>query len=309
MDIAILRQIMGLSRAAAAEEMGISADMLRKFEESSLPPTMNRVFLSAFPIQPDYLRTEKGDPFLPSFDQSTPADRIRRWREEHGMSIEQMAQTIRMDPARLAAFEADDGGQVARQVALKIEERAGIPHRWLMYGDGRALLSRTEPESSREEQASLQAENTEDSPEGRRPGEKPLETDPSLAHAGKLVRGARSDAGHAADLFLAEAGSVLGATVSDAAGLSGDVSGTEAAKPEKQTVPPARAQKDTTEKQEVDLAVSPSERVHMARKEAGMTLAQVGALLGVTPQRISMMEHGKVSEEQADIVIQMLHKA
>ena len=106
MDIRALREIMGLSQAQVAEELGVPRQEVIDCEENGETYLLLQ-YRSAFPINPKILTDPDADPFLPSFDQGSAGQRLRRWRKEAGIPEEEMASALGISVEDLRRAEED----------------------------------------------------------------------------------------------------------------------------------------------------------------------------------------------------------
>ena len=105
MNIRDIREIMGLTQAQVADELGVPRQEVIDCEENGETYLLLQ-YISAFPINPGILKDPDVDPFLPSFDQTSPGERLRAWREEHGLSPEEAAAALEGFPASEIRFPA-----------------------------------------------------------------------------------------------------------------------------------------------------------------------------------------------------------
>ena len=95
MDIRDIREIMGLSQAQVADELGVPKQEVIDCEENGETYLLLQ-YISAFPINPQIMKNPDEDPFLPSFDQTTPGHRMAQWREKNGLSARDVADALGM---------------------------------------------------------------------------------------------------------------------------------------------------------------------------------------------------------------------
>ena len=286
MDIRDIREIMGLTQAQVADELGVPKQEVIDCEENGETYLLLQ-YMSAFPINPQVLKNPDVDPFLPSFDQTTPGNRMRLWREENGVSEEEMAAAIGLSPAELKRFEAGEDFQLNRRRGEEIEKKTGMNRKWLMYGDGREKgRSRLRPQ--------LKASPAQ-SAEPASPAPHPA---PNKA-AGQRVRQARQEAG----LSREQLADLLDLSVSRIAQMeSGYIKDQKA----DHIIDRISAFSDVP-KEETPKAAGI--RLREARKAAGMTVKEAAAVLGLKYTTLAHLESGYVTGKHADELIEKIRSA
>ena len=154
MNLTDLREIMGLTTAQVAEELGVPKQDVEDSEETGSTYLLPR-FIAAFPINPAILTDPDADPFLESYVQNDMKDRTQEWRESNGLTLEDMAAALGMTAGQLSAME--ESGKITRALGIKIEKTVGMNRKWLMYGDGRnrgTCIMKPEKQGSRAKPAS-----------------------------------------------------------------------------------------------------------------------------------------------------------
>ena len=131
-----LREIMELTVAQVADELNVPRQDVLDAEETGSSYLLP-AFIAAFPINPQILSDEDADPFLDSFDQTSPGERMNHWRKEHHLSAAAVSQALGIPEEELEAFEKGEGRPLNRRQGERIEKLTGINRKWLMYGDGR----------------------------------------------------------------------------------------------------------------------------------------------------------------------------
>ena len=134
MNLTDLREVMGLTVAQVAEELGVPKQDVLDSEETGSTYLL-QPFIAAFPINPAIMTDPDIDPFLDSYVQNTVRERAEEWRASQGLSLERMAAALEMEPAQLTDLEGS--GKITRALGVKIEKTVGMNRKWLMYGDGR----------------------------------------------------------------------------------------------------------------------------------------------------------------------------
>ena len=104
MNIQDIREIMGLSQAQVADELGVPLQEVIDCEENGETYLLLQ-YISAFPINPMILSNPDVDPFLPCFDQGSPGQRMRRWREENHIPAETFAAALGLTADELSRME------------------------------------------------------------------------------------------------------------------------------------------------------------------------------------------------------------
>ena len=275
-----LREIMELSVAQVADELNVPRQDVIDAEEtgnSYLLPA----FIAAFPINPAILQHEDADPFLDSFDQTSPGHRMKIWREENGISAAAMAKAMGMAEGELRDFEEGGPHPMTRRHGERIEKQTGINRKWLMYGDGR------------EKGTPVFERAKSDAPA---PGEAPARKTAPNREAGLQVREARQDAG----MTREELAEMLRLSVSRVAQMeSGYIRDDKA----------AEILRKIEARERAGGGMTPGQRIRSVRKAAGMTLKAAAEAIGIAPGTIAAMESGRVSEKRAEEIISRLKDA
>ncbi len=73
-----LREIMGLTIEQVADEMNCSPQEILNWEKEN-NSEYTRLFFNVFPLNRAVLRYPDADPFLPSYDQTSPGKRMENW--------------------------------------------------------------------------------------------------------------------------------------------------------------------------------------------------------------------------------------
>ncbi len=275
-----LREILNLSIAQVADELGMNQNAVMAAEEADDPVYASR-FIGAFPVNPAILANPDVDPFLPSFEQGIPGERLCAWRKANHISEEELASMLNISAEELSALESGEA-LINRRRGQEIEKACGINRKWLMYGDGRSKgTPRSEPEEKAPRMVSVRSaavmRNTE---------------------AGARIRAARK----ALNLTLKEAGERIGiayGTLSRAE--SGYVTENRAEEMIRKMSPSRAGNEDTN--------LSPGQRIRSARKVAGLTQKDVGELTGLASVTIASMEAGRVSDKRADEIVAAIRSA
>ena len=275
-----LREIMELSVAQVADELNVPRQDVIDAEETGSSYLLP-AFIAAFPINPEILQHAEADPFLDSFDQTSPGNRMKAWREEHGISAAAMAKAMGMTEAELKDFEEGEQRPMTRRHGERIEKQTGINRKWLMYGDGR---EKGKPVFGREKEDSR--------PRGEAPARKPAPN----RDAGIQMREARQNAGMSRE----ELAEMLDLSVSRVAQMeSGYIRDDKAADILRKIQ--ARETKDG--------GMTPGQLIRNVRKAAGMTLKAAAETVGIAPGTIAAMESGRVSGKRADEIVSRLKNA
>jgi len=272
-----LREIMELSVAQVADELNVPRQDVLDAEETGSSYLLP-AFIAAFPINPQILTDEDADPFLDSFDQTSPGDRMKRWRTEHQIPASVMAGVLGISEKELADFENGEGRPLNRRQGERIEKLTGINRKWLMYGDGRERGIPTvmkEPDREDEERTSRrQTPNRE---------------------AGEKIRAARSEAG----ISREELSELLDLSVSRIAQMeSGYIRDDKADSIVEQIREKSRGAMS-----------APGLRIREARKAAGLTLKAAANVVGITAGTLAAMESGRVSGKRAAEIVTILSNA
>ncbi|MCR4876960.1 MAG: helix-turn-helix domain-containing protein [Clostridiales bacterium] len=287
MDIRDIREIMGLTQAQVADELGVPRQEVIDCEENGETYLLLQ-YISAFPINPQVLQDPDLDPFLPSFDQTTPGHRLQLWREEHQISAEDMASAIGIAPEELTKFESGEGAApLSRRRGEEIEKKTGINRKWLMYGDGREKGSPSLQLSPRK--TAIHA--ARDSDKVRTPApNKPM---------GLRVRQARTDAG----LSREDLARLLGLSVSRVIQIeSGYVRDQKA----EHIISRIAASSDAPLKEDPRSA---GLRLREARKKAGFTVMEAAEIIQLKPTTLAHLESGYITGRHADELIEKIRSA
>ncbi len=274
-----LREILNLTVAQVADELGMPQHAVMAAEEADDPVYASR-FIGAFPVNPAILASPDVDPFLPSFEQGEPGNRLRAFREENGLSPKEFASLLGIGAEELAKMEAGES-PINRRRGSEIEKACGIGRKWLMYGDGRNKGTlRREPEEKAPRTPSVRAAAVVRNVE-----------------AGNRLRAARK----ALNLTLKEAGERIGVaygTLSRAE--SGYVTDSRADEMIRKMTPEKAGSGESD--------MSPGARIRATRKAAGLTQKDVGEMTGLASVTIASMEAGRVSDKRADEIVETIRK-
>ncbi len=276
-----IREIMNLTVAQVADELGMPQNAVIAAEEADDPAFASRM-IAAFPINPAILADPGADPFLPSYDQgTTPGERLKAWKEMHHLTDHEFTAMLRLSPEELAELESDEN-RISRKRGVEIERLTGINRKWLMYGDGR---EKGEPLKERTKKPV--------------PVEVPSARIPVQAVApdrelGERIRRARKSL----SLSMKAASEKVGVAY---ATLSRYECGYVSERKTEELI------RKMTEREEGEM--SPGERVRAAREVAGLTQKEVGEMVGLASVTISAMEADRVSGKRADEVIAAIEAA
>ena len=280
MNIRELREIMGLSVAQVADELGVPKQDVEDSEEMGTSWLL-QPFISVFPINPAVMTDPEADPFLESYVQNEAMDRSKEWREENGITAEQMAEALNMTPEQLITIEKS--GKIPRALGIKIEKIVGMNRKWLMYGDGRdkgICLLKTEKEKNKNRRHRSQSDD--DNPAVRSAPNK---------EAGTRMKEVRKQAG----LTREEVSSMLGVSVSRIAQMECGYIRNDKAEEVISLI--------CSQPMGKDLGL----QIREARKSAGMTLKDAADALGITPGMLTSTENGHVSAVRAKEMISVFH--
>ncbi len=275
-----LREILNLSIAQVADELGMPQNAVMAAEEADEPAYASR-FIGAFPVNPAILADPDVDPFLPSFEQGVPGERLQAWRQDNHISEEEFAAMLNLSSEELSGLEK---GKIPinRRRGQEIEKACGINRKWLMYGDGRNKGTPClQPEEKAPRAASVRAAAVVRNIE-----------------AGNRIRAARKSL----HLTLKEAGEKIGiayGTLSRAE--SGYVTESRAEEMIRKMTPDHSSYGEST--------LSPGQRIRSVRKAAGLTQKEVGEMIGLASVTIASMEAGRVSEKRADEIVEKIRSS
>ena len=282
MDIRDLREIIGLTQAQVADELGVPRQEVIDCEENGETYLLTQ-YLSAFPINPQILNNPDVDPFLPSFDQTTPGHRMQTWRESHQIPSDLMAEALGISQEELARFEAGEMNQLSRRRGEEIERKTGINRKWLMYGDGREKgTPRIQPRP-----AGVQAPD-QPSRENRNPApNKP---------AGLRLRQARLSAG----LSREDLADMLDLSVSRVAQMESGYIRDQKADHIISRLESRRESPDPETPREAGI------RLRKVRKELGFSVREAADLLRLKHTTLAHLESGYITSQHADRLISVL---
>ena len=282
MNIQDIREIMGLSQAQVADELGVPLQEVIDCEENGETYLLLQ-YISAFPINPKILTDPDADPFLPSFDQGFRRPAPSPLAEGGG------------HPGGGNGFRPGDqrggsppggGGdpdlRLTRRRGEEIERKTGMNRKWLMYGDGRV------------KGVSRLRESPAPAPRASR-GQK---TAPNRA-AGVRVREAREAAG----ISREELSDLVNLSVSRIAQMeSGYVTD----------------QKANHILNRIGSVYSPEEkedpkaagiRVRDQRKALGFSVRDAAEIVSLKPSTLAHMESGYITSRRADELVAALREA
>ena len=280
MNLTDLREIMGLTTAQVAEELGVPKQDVEDSEETGSTYLLPR-FIAAFPINPAILTDPDADPFLESYVQNDMKDRTQEWRESNGLTLEDMAAALGMTAGQLSAME--ESGKITRALGIKIEKTVGMNRKWLMYGDGRnrgTCIMKPEKQGSRAKPAAEEGEKPENGAARAAPNRE----------AGLRVRSARKEAG----LTREEVARLVGVSVSRIAQMESGYIRDSKAEEIIQMIQPQLSGR------ELGL------QLREARKAAGLKLKEAAELAGVAAGTLAAMECGHISGTRAAELIEVI---
>ncbi len=285
MDIRDIREIMGLSQTQVADELNVPRQEVIDCEENGETYLLLQ-YISAFPINPQILKDPDVDPFLPSFDQTTPGRRMQLWREENGIPLDEMAAALKMSPLEVAAFEGGEGNLLTRRRGEEIERSTGINRKWLMYGDGR---EKGTPSLSVQRSAAPRRERAAQEPQNPAPNRE----------AGRRVKQARLDAG----LSREQLAEMLDLSVSRISQMeSGYIKDARA-----ETI--LRRIDSTSERKTEETPRAAGLRLRDARKAAGLSVKEAAEIVQLKSTTLAHLESGYITSRHADKLIGMLQNA
>lgn len=276
---------MGLTQAQVADELGVPKQEVIDCEENGETYLLLQ-YISAFPINPQILKDPDADPFLPTFDQTTPGDRLRQWREENGVSAGDFAAAIGFTPEELSRFEAGERNTLSRRRGEEIEKKTGISRKWLMYGDGRDKgVSR------------MKAPEVRASGKGRQAGA-PRNPAPNKP-AGQRIRQARQAAG----LTREEVADLVSLSVSRITQME---SGYVKDKKAEHIISRIESASEAPKKEDPKAA---GIRLREARKEAGLSVKEAAEIVNLKHTTLAHLESGYITSKHADELIEMIRSA
>ncbi len=292
MNLADLREAMGLTVAQVADELNVPRQDIVDCEETGETYLFSR-FVSVFPINPAILRDPEADPFLASFDQTCPGYRMRQWREENGVTLAEMADALGESEESLAAFEDSEETSMARSRGELIEKRTGMNRKWLMYGDGRdkgqpKMKGHNDHAQSCGGQAGGEEKQT-------RRGRSAVPVAPNK-EAGMRIREARKAAGMSRE----ELADRVKLSVSRIAQMESGYVKEDRAQDILSKIPVQNTEEDRK---------APGLRLRTFRKEAGLSVKQAAAIIGIQPTSLAHMESGYVTDHRADEMIAQMAAA
>ena len=282
MNIQDIREIMGLSQAQVADELGVPLQEVIDCEENGETYLLLQ-YISAFPINPMILSNPDVDPFLPCFDQGSPGQRMRRWREENHIPAETFAAALGLTADELSRMEESHELILSRRKGEEIERKTGINRKWLMYGDGRvkgaSRLHAVPDKSAPKEKASRSA--------GAAPNKA----------AGNRLREAREAAG----LTREELADLINLSVSRVAQMeSGYIRDSKA----DHIIRRLNADSGLPEDPKAIGA-----RIREVRKAAGLSVRDAAQIVRLKPSTLAHMESGYISSKRANELIAILQSS
>ncbi len=317
-----LREIMGLTIEQVADELSITSEQVLSAEETDDEEYCDR-FFQAFPIRRAVLRYPDADPFLSSYDQTSPGKRMAAWMLQHNISASAIADVIGIDVKTVLKQMSSQDLIMTKAQGEKVEKLTGINRKWLMYGDGRnkgiptAALRKKETKDNQDNTTLLEkiAADFEKLPDNKI--KTPEEEAKERKALGLQVREARKNA----KLTIREAADVLQVSASRVGQLECGIITEKRAEEVLKALTAytnrfnAVSEKKNTEKAErAIVAVSPAgiiwgEKLRAARKSARLSQQDVGDMINMSHASISLMEKGRVSQHTAEKLIQMISAA
>ncbi len=329
-----LREIMGLSIEQVADELSLSKEQVLAFERVDDERYFNR-FIEAFPINRRVLRYHDADPFLSSYDQTSPGKRLSIWMLEHNISASEIAYAINQKVTDVLGFIQGSSRVLSKSEGELIEKNTGINRKWLMYGDGRqkgnpvsSLIRGNGTKGGEGTILERIASDFEKLPDVRIRTR--AEERAEKKALGQKVRNARK----MAQLTIQEAADILNISASRVGQLEcGIISERKADEVLKLLADYVEAceEKDRAEKEiDIETATNDTDTAHVeevqetyeeiadkeirgikireARENAHLTVKEAAEVLEVSRGRISQMEHGMLSPQRAKEVIKIFNE-
>ncbi len=317
-----LREIMGLTVEQVADELRLSPEQIKNWEQTD-DKQYSRMFFHAFPLNKAVLKYPDADPFLPSYDQTSPGKRMEIWMLENGIPASVIAERLGGSVSDVLGFIQNPEEKLTREKGEEIERKTGINRKWLMYGDGRnrgkpIRCLRKNEQNPQQDQLSLiekMAADFEKLPDEKiKTAEEELQERKAL---GQKVREARKEAG----LSLKEAAEVLHVSASRVGQLECGIitarRAEEALRMYARYTGSLNIRYEGTAAEKAgpgiraaaEAPLSWGEKIRLARKEAGLSQQNVGDMIHMSHATVSLMEKGRVSEETARWVLRLIEEA
>lgn len=111
-----------------------NADVLSLLNGKTRPTDLElEKIMASLPVREKWLLEGSGPMTEDGYDHLTPGQRLKRTREQAGMSMQEFADRIGMAAANYACFERGTLS-VSTDMAERIGERLGVSREWLLYG-------------------------------------------------------------------------------------------------------------------------------------------------------------------------------
>ncbi len=333
-----LREVMGLSLEQVADELMLTSQQVALLEIED-DEKYSKLFIDAFPIKRYFLENMDVDPFLPSYDQTSPGKRLNLWMLKYKIPAGLIADILEVDVNKVLNFIKGDTFTLTRAEGEKLEKELGINRKWLMYGDGRykgkplASVIRAEDSVTGKEKTLLER-MTDDF--NKLPDKKFKSKSEILAERKSLGLKLR-DARKSVNLTLKDAAEILQLSVSRVAQLEcGTITQRKAeevllryAKYKKVVSREPEDRKRDNEAHELKSDINKVEwdisnihvskfksesgivwgnRIQKARKEAGFSQQEVGNMIGKSHATVSLMEKGRVDQDTAEYLIKLIYE-
>lgn len=315
-----LREIMGLTVEQVADELALSTEQVVRAEETDDKEYCEQ-FIHAFPIRRAILRYPDADPFLPSYDQTSPGRRLEAWMLEYNISASEIAGVLGIKVEQILKILGSQDITVNREQGEAIEKLTGINRKWLMYGDGRnkgtpvaALRKKKEAEEDQSTLLEKMAADFEKLPDSK--VKTPEEEKKERKELGLKVREARKNA----RLTIREAADVLQVSASRVGQLECGIITEKRAEEVIRKLEAYKSflssseNKTAAKSQTALVAVSPSgliwgEKLKMARKSAGLSQQDVGDMISMSHASISLMEKGRVTQQTVEKLLMLISES
>ncbi len=314
-----LRDIMGLSIEQVSDELQMSPQQVADLEEANDPGYADLLF-SAFPLNRRVMTNPDADPFLRSYDQTSPGKRMESWMLENKISASRMAEQLGVKTEDILSFIK---GEVSlnRARGEEIERRTGLNRKWLMYGDGRnkgrpvADLRKLAEPAPGENVSMLEKMAADFNSLPDQPVVVPEDEKQHKKALGQQIRNMRKEL----NLSLRQAGDIVHITESRMSQIECGVLTDKRAdevmallenykrKPGK-----VRLSRNPREDDYLILPVATGkvwgEKLHAARKDYRLSQQEVGDLMGVSRSAIGLMERGRVSKKTVDRLLKLMRE-